>query len=178
MAHTLAPAGEIAGPDEFEAEVDLFGLELDGLGDVAVRPAKRGPGRPKGSPNRTTLQLARLLRARNYRDPAEFLAALVTMDTRELVKSIGGEDPEKVLNIQRAAAADLMPYFHQRLPAVAEEQKEEARTLIVMGDLVAQKSVIDQVLGGSRRDASHGRASHETAIDQSYQGVDDGLPHD
>lgn len=136
-----APEPE-AGP-----EADLFaGLdaELEQFEGQAVRPPKRqGPGRPPGSVNRTTLQLQRLLMARGYRDPAEFLAAIMSADPRQLTADLAGHgdpaivktaDVVEVLKVQRSAAVDLMPYFHQRMPQQVEHVGDGARPLIIISD--------------------------------------------
>jgi hypothetical protein len=159
-AHTGAPGGA-RDPDG-----GLF-AELDGEAEAFARhavPTPRRAGRPPGSPNRSTLMLQRWLMARGYRDPAEFLAALVSADTRELAAELAGRPLDKapgfeaaleVLKIQRAAAAELLPYFHQRLPAQVYVKADGPRQLIVIGDLVAQKTVSNQHLGDISRDPSH-----------------------
>jgi hypothetical protein len=128
-AHTPAAA---------ESQGDLLRSELDGelalFGDQPIAPPiKRGPGRPAGSPNRTTLQLQALLRARGYRDPAEFLASIVSMSLADLEKVLGNDcEPIEALKLQRQAAADLMPYFHTRMPQAVEFKAPEARPLVVI----------------------------------------------
>ncbi len=125
---------------------DLFraldGEIADFEGATISPPRKRGPGRPPGSVNRTTLQLQRFLTARGYRDPAEFLASIVSMDTRELAASLKGKPVETVgfdeaaeaFKIQKGAAAELMPYWHQRKPLQVEHVGEGARPLIIIND--------------------------------------------
>lgn len=122
-----------------DAEVATF--DLDTI--APPTPAKRGAGRPKGSPNRSTLQLQRYLMSRGYRDPAEFLAATMTMDTRALAARLAGYKDERrvtfdeameVLNLQRRAAGELMPYFHKRLPQAVEVTGDGARPLIMIMD--------------------------------------------
>ncbi len=164
-AHTSDPA-EAAAADLFATELaDLFGIS-------AVRPP-RGPGRPPG-PTRTTMQLQRLLAARGYRDPAEFLAALFTMDTRDLARSIGSEDPDVTLRVQVQAARALMPYFHAKMPVAVQHVGAEGRPVIVINDGPSAVRVgrIDDALsihdieenqgpGGSPAGQSHGEGSHD-----------------
>lgn len=169
--HTPA-SGEIADqPDllrDFEAETDLFADQ------PIAPPVKRGPGRPVGSVSRTTKQLQSYLVARGYRDPAEFLAALVTADTRELAAKLGIEDRAEVLKIQRSAAVDLMPYFHQRQGPTEAPREPQARPLVMIleagagsalraGDLAMSINDVEQYQGHSDIDAnaSHGDASHD-----------------
>ncbi|MCO5091985.1 hypothetical protein [Bosea sp. (in: a-proteobacteria)] len=185
-----------AGPDQGrsvshspaapEPAADLFALdaEIDQFARHAVAPpARRGPGRPAGSVNRTTLQLQRLLLQRGYRDPAEFLAALITMDVRELVRDLGGAeqvDVAKVLAIQKQAADSLMPYFHQRMPIAVEHHGDRARPLIIIrdgegpgararvveGEAMSVHDVQNQALSEVEADASHGSHSHDGTNDE------------
>lgn len=141
-----AGAPENADGDLFRAFED----EIDAIGGAIAPPRRRGPGRPPGSVNRTTLQLQRFLQARGYRDPAEMLAAIASADLHELARAMMGYAPDftgpvmldpdivsKAVGHQRAAAADLMPYFHQRAPArVDDAGKDEnaTRVMIVIND--------------------------------------------
>jgi len=146
--------GAHAGISAAEAEADLFRAFEDEVQAVATTtisaPARRGPGRPAGSVNRTTKQLQRFLLQRGYRDPAEMLAALASMDTAELGDALcaglgddGGPAPAgmrlqarlKALDVQRGAAAELMAYFHQRMPAQIDvATKSETRALFIIAD--------------------------------------------
>lgn len=129
-------------------DVDLFTAELS-LFDEATIPPPRGRGRPPGSPNRTTVQLQKLLLAKGYRDPAEFMAALASMDTKELAERLSCTKLEAIA-VQQRAAEKLMPYFHQAMPQAVELKGDVPRKLIVMGDVV-QNIVSDQ---GVRQDVS------------------------
>lgn len=173
MANSLKPALSAAhtpaAPKPGADEADLFAAELEPFEDGTIRPPKRRVGRPPGSPNRTTLQLQRLLLARGYRDPAEFLAAIVTGDPRQLVADMADKAislvtfPEvlEVMKLQRQAAEALMPYFHQKMPTAVEVKGDAPRQLIVMGDVVNMKAVQDQRLSAIDLDASHGDPSHD-----------------
>lgn len=154
VARTPAPAGGSA------EDADLFGLELDAFEGATIRPAKRGPGRPPGSINRTTLQLQRVLMARGYRDPAEFLAAVMSMSTDELAKALGCK-PVEALPHQLRAAAELMPYFHQAMPKAVEVKGDAPRQLIVMGDLVNGNVVTNQQVNHAVAEGSHDKGSHD-----------------
>ncbi len=162
-AHT--PPARNSGADE----ADLFSAELEPFEAGAIRPPKRGVGRPPGSPNRTTLQLQKLLLARGYRDPAEFLAAIVTGDPRQLAADLGGKplkevsfaEAIEVAKLQRQAAEGLMPYFHQKMPTAVEVKGDAPRQLIVMGDVVNMKAVSDQVLRATGPEVSHDDRSHD-----------------
>lgn len=145
VALTGAGAGNPAAAGDGEGDGDLFGeldLEVAAFDRSTVAPPRRA-GRPKGSPNRSTLQLQRYLMSRGYRDPAEFLAATMSMDVRQLAARLAGhEDASRVsfdqaldvLDLQRRAAGELLPYFHKRLPQAVEVTGEGARPLIMIMD--------------------------------------------
>ena len=169
--------------------------EVDQFGQTAIRPpVKRGAGRPAGSPNRTTLQLQRYLQARGYRDPAEFLAAIVSTDPRRLAVQLLGHDADspaaravslkledvlEVVKLQKGAAAELMPYFHSRMPLAVHHTGDAPRPLVIInegGPMRDRKpgdgamSVFDLLLdqGVSIDPASPSDApSDETASDES-----------
>jgi hypothetical protein len=158
VAHTPADAGEGDGAAWLDDELQLFAGHRD------APPVKRGPGRPPGSPNRTTLQLQGWLRARGYRDPAEKLAAIITMDVRELAgalrsdgdaRSVTFDQAHEVAKLQIRAAEALMPYFHQKMPVAVEHRGDGQRPVIIINDH-----------GPTARSASHatGLSVHDAEI--------------
>lgn len=173
VAHTPAReddgAGDLFG---FEAELALFD-------DDTIRPPKRGPGRPPGSVNRTTLQLTKLMRAKGYRDPYEFLASIYSMPTSELARALsepaaGDEEPVKV---NRQAAADLqvkaavaaLPYAHQKMPIAIQHSGDGQRPVIIIHDGPAATTP-GRVIEGETMSA------HEAQDIEQYQGLSDGAP--
>lgn len=183
-AHTPAagenPQGDLLRED-LDAEVAAFALS-------AVAPPAARAGRPKGSPNRTTLQLQRLLLQRGYRDPAEFLAALVSLDPRELAWQLAGKpmlvgekrkEPEfgealEALKVQRAAAAELLPYFHQKMPLTVHHPGDNARPLVMIfdgpqggggaaqvGAMSVHEAVANQIVSASEPKQSYDEGSHD-----------------
>jgi hypothetical protein len=182
VSHTPAPADGPAGDlFAFDQEVEAF------AGDTFAPPAKRGPGRPPGSPNRTTLQLQRLLMARGYRDPAERLAAIQSMDPRELARALAGLEDVKLVTfdqaleaakLQNRAAEALLPYFHQKMPIAVQHSGDGQRPLIIINDGPtaapaapgrgvamsihdAQDCEQDQRLSGDAPVPSHDEPSHD-----------------
>lgn len=161
-----------------DLDAELAGLD-EGVGGV---PTKRGPGRPPGSPNRTTRQMAGLLRARGYRDPWEFLAALYSTPTAKLMAAIGSKDTDRVLEAQRKAASELMKYTYSPMPVAVEHTGEGGRPVVAVmlggagpGDAA---KVVDglslpivqyQGVSGSQGGASHDGASHDPAISEQDQ---------
>lgn len=181
VAHTRAAAG---GDDQADLlrEAEAFGEEIGLFGAMTVA-ARRGPGRPPGSPNRSTLALKRLLLAKGYRDPAEFLAAIISHDTRELAAALrpdqAGKAPgvatfdqaHEAMKLQVRAAEALLPYFHQKMPIAVEHSGGAARPVIIINDagfaaaarvaavdgtMSVHESVEDQGVSGSDGEASHG----------------------
>lgn len=156
--HARAPGS--AGADLF-AEFDR---EADQVRD-RITPAKRGPGRPAGSPNRSTTMMARYLMAKGYRDPLEGLASIASQDPIDVLESLGlslGNEgaPGLVLEImkmQLRAREALLPYFHQALPKQVDVKTDGPRTLIVINEKSAQ-------FQGVTVEASaepHGQAPHD-----------------
>jgi hypothetical protein len=144
VAHTLADAGEGDQADLLR-DVEAFGEELSLFDGVTVKP-RRGAGRPPGSPNRSTVQLKRLLHARGYRDPVEFLSSLYTMGTRELAAALRPDQADKVpgkptfdqqheiLKLQIRAAEAALPYLHQKMPIAVEHSGDGQRPIIILND--------------------------------------------
>lgn len=183
MAHTPG------SPDGADADLLGFEQELGLFADQGIKPpVKRSAGRPVGSVNRTTLQLQRLLMARGYRDPAEFLASIVSMGVQDLANALSVVQPDTgVVQVNRGAALDLqikaatalLPYFHQKMPIAVQHSGDGQRPLIIINDGPAGGAVRavkasetmsvhdveiveqDQQLNEGDAAASHGRASHE-----------------
>lgn len=171
-AHAADPhaggAGGQMGQLADQAAADVASFE-DGLalfqGQAIAPPAKRGAGRPAGSPNRATSKVREYLLARGYRDPMELLAAVVAMDLAEL-KGIG-IDVKDALALQISAADKLMPYFHQAQPKSLEVKVEGARPLMIFGQMTAPKGEGHQAL----RDVTP-RASQIEGVASDAQAVD------
>lgn len=132
------PGGEGALGDLFGA-LDADVAAYDG---ATIAPPQRGRGRPPGSVNRSTREMKRWLEQRGYRDPLEFLASIYSMDTRMLAAKLAGHGDVKrvttdhafaALDQQRKAAAEAIPYLHQRTPMQVEHSGEAgARPLIMI----------------------------------------------
>lgn len=166
LAHTRAAA-------ENSGEADLFAALDEEIGAPAGAAAiRRGPGRPKGSPDRTTVQFMRWARSRGYRDPAEWMLALISRDPREVAKDllareVTGEDVDVVMTVlaeQGKAAAKLMPYAHKQLPHEVEHSGDPVRHMILIAPAAsgAEARIIEgnQGAGGPAAAPSHGASSH------------------
>lgn len=148
-------------PDLFADESALDGDEQgtpSGFFDaVAAAGERKGLGRPKGAKNRKTEAFEKWFYARGYRDPAQVLAEIMTMDPRalqqialddkiarcELVQGGTKDDPiqlvsvpglVEIIDLQRKAAVDLMPYLHGKKPTEVLVTDERLPTLMIFTD--------------------------------------------
>lgn len=124
--------------------------------------AKRGRGRPPGSQNKRSTDLANYLLSMGYRDPALNLADLANADPaalalelgaievnpamtaaeqlRDLVKNAKLTQQQVVFLIEKAYAmiddanAELMPYFHAKRPQAIQVDKN-VRGFMVFGEM-------------------------------------------
>lgn len=123
---------------------DLFGDGPDGDGERAPSPfsgeaggaterARAKIGRPAGARNRKSEAFERWFHARGYVDPLQRLAELVSEDPRVLqawLDEHAGLDAEgnrrrgppilEVIRMQIAAAGELAPYLHGKMPVKVE----------------------------------------------------------
>lgn len=128
--------------------------------------AKRGRGRPPGSQNKRSTDLANYLLSMGYRDPALNLADLANADPVALALELAGEvvephiTPQQHLvalvatgKLERAsvvtlmdkaqgmiadANAELMPYFHAKKPQAIQVDKT-LRGFMVFGEMPEQE---------------------------------------
>lgn len=147
LGGAMALAG--AAPEGVAAE-DAAGDLFASLDDAAIAaggafkpPAKRGAGRPAGSPDRSTAELRRYLATKGYRDPLEFLASIYSADPRQLAADLAGHgDAEKVgqdltteaARLQVRAAESALPYLHRKMPLDVHHSGDGARPLMVFLD--------------------------------------------
>jgi hypothetical protein len=123
-------AAELRASSATQAE--LFGgddAELDARMPIAPPPAPRGVGRPPGSRNRRTEQVAAYLVSR-YGDPLEGLLSIAMRPTGELIREMAriatetgvkidsavgpGTTVMAALQMQRAAMEAALPYIHAK----------------------------------------------------------------
>jgi hypothetical protein len=162
------PAGGNVQAVADQAAADHLAFEdgLDGFSGQAIAPpAKRGAGRPAGSPNRATSKVREYLLARGYRDPLEQAAALVTADPRELAAKLANKAPQlvtfgealAVLAEQGKARGQLLPYFHQEMPKPKEPEREVERHFVVIVDSPEKAQQVQRVID-ARANPSQGEA--------------------
>ncbi len=139
---------------------DLFGSDDGSQGDderapsgffdaVAAAGERRGVGRPRGARNRKSVDFEKWFYAMGYRDPAQVLAEIITMDPRAL-QAMAAENAEglprttvgeltmvslpsipDIIDLQRKAAVDLMPYLHGKKPTEVVVTDERLPILVV-----------------------------------------------
>ncbi len=144
---------DLFGPDD-DAQGDDVGAPSGFFDAVAAAGAKRGAGRPLGARNRKTEAFEKWFYAKGYRDPAQVLAEIITMDPRalqqialedkvargELQQAGTKDDPIQmvsvpgvleIIDLQRRAAVDLMPYLHGKKPTEVVITDERLPILVV-----------------------------------------------
>lgn len=117
---------------------------LDGRPEPPAAP--RGPGRPAGAKNKRTQAWQKWFEATGEM-PLEFLAKTFRKSTGELAAELAC-DQDAALRIQVEAAKAVLPYVEQKLPLAIEDDRDQARMVIVVGDMTPeQRGEADQALG-------------------------------
>jgi hypothetical protein len=114
---------EAPGLDDLEAEeqLDLIGLpETRAVVNLREERELRDgrKGRPPGSRNKRTLEMANYLLSR-YSSPLEVLAQIATARVDDLAASLGCKKLE-ALQEKRLAAIALVPFLHQKMPVAVD----------------------------------------------------------
>jgi hypothetical protein len=117
----IASQARLLEPEEEIEQVDL----LQSLGApvtsnvLKLRAAKRiGPGRPAGSRNRRTVEMANYLLSK-YTSPLEVLAQIATAPIDELSASLSCTKLE-ALQEKRLAAIALKDHLHSKMPVAVD----------------------------------------------------------
>lgn len=90
-------------------------------------------GRPPGARNRKSVDFERWYHAAGFKDPAVFLAELVSADPVALAQ-VARVKVSEAIGIQQRAATDLMPYLHGKRPTEVVLTDERLPTLIIVSD--------------------------------------------
>jgi hypothetical protein len=139
-------------------------------------PERRGPGRPKGAPNKRTADFARYIQSR-YGDLLTGLAAVAFTPIEELARDLGCTKLE-AFDRWLKVRAELLPYVHAKLPAEAVIKHEQLPTLVI-GELHVGT-------GGAVQLGPEGLRAMSIGPSEQYQGVSldlaakshDGQSHD
>ncbi|WP_336071485.1 hypothetical protein [Nitratireductor rhodophyticola] len=127
---------------------------LAAASELVAKP-RRERGRPPGSANRRNTQVFDYLERLGHRDPAVTLSMIQSADTIALAQALGSPllhkgkpvrdkdgnviyvraDPDKVLQLQLRAAAELMPYKYAKKPQQIDLPPDALRPLMVIGEM-------------------------------------------
>jgi len=160
----LGPLGG-AQPEQLDAfrEPDTGKLPANVFQLVRQQPGgdARGRGRPKGSKNKRSADLAKLI-VHKFGDPVEAMASLYAMPFFDLCEMVRAADPGKdskrgdiaikVLNIQLAAAKSVAEYVHSKKPVEAKITSN-VDAVIVMPGMGGAASAFDALDADTRRAA-------------------------
>ena len=108
-------------PSPFSAAMEAAELALGG----------RARGRPPGARNPKSVDFEKWYYAAGFKDPAHFLAEIVSADPMVLAR-VAAIGTAEALEMQRRAAGDLMPYLHGKKPTEVVVTDERLPTLIVV----------------------------------------------
>lgn len=152
-------------PDEGAAQDDLFG-ELPGRPAVEGVPTlvpaeRRGPGRPKGSRNRSTQEWRDFVLSR-HRSPLVQLAEIAEATPEELARAWGLYRYEYFQGVRVAQSLDtgaaaarkveamraLLPYLHQAQPQAVAVTGEQRAVIVVGGSVAMQPGYEGRMAGG------------------------------
>lgn len=176
-AKTGEAAPGAAGADPDAEQLGLFGGQsVFGqlrLPDGANLP-RSGPGRPRGSTNRTTRDLVKLITA-NGKHPLLAMAEIVSTPIDVLAETLGCTKLEAA-EYHRKVMSDLAPYVAQKLPTAVQIAGANAGMLVInlggpLGEaargldmrlIEGEAQPVDfQGLSEDDAAASHGAPSHE-----------------
>ncbi len=110
-----------SAPSPFFAKLEAAERDLGG----------RKVGRPPGARNRKSVDFEKWYHAAGFKDPAVFLAELVSADPMALARAASVEIADAIA-IQQRAATDLLPYLHGKKPTEVVVTDERLPTLIVV----------------------------------------------
>ncbi|MDP9560513.1 UNVERIFIED_ORG: hypothetical protein J2740_001702 [Rhizobium nepotum] len=166
----------LADPD---GEHCLFGGPVKHVASI-MDAAKRARGRPKGSQNRRSTDLANYLLSMGYRDPALNLADLANASPAALAVELaclpavpdatpellieaalkaGVMDRDQVVKVMSKAYemiedanSELMPFFHAKKPQQVEV-KTQALGVMLIGEMPTERPAADAALDLTRVEA-------------------------
>jgi len=129
-------AGADAGGDvapQLGSDRSIF-LELDEAGS-----RERGPGRPRGSKNKSTQALRDYL-ASKYRDPLDGLGEIVSLPIPEIARLLKCKRLDAAA-FWLAAVKEFGPYWHQKQPQAVQFDPGGAIPLVVNIGLIQQLGI-------------------------------------
>lgn len=133
IAQALRAKPEADQLDLLDGSPDLDDRGLLGAAAENSLAARRGRGRPKGSPNKRNADVFEYLEALGHRSPAVTLSLIQSMEPDDLAKALVCERLDAARLIVQAANA-LMPYGFAKKPT-AVEVKSQHLHVFMSGDL-------------------------------------------
>lgn len=118
-------------PPPEEEQLELLGAPVNEAVEL-VRAQRRKPGRPPGSHNKRTTEMAAYLLSR-YSSPLEVLAQIMTAGVAELAAALGCSKLE-ALQEKRLAAIALKDHLHSKMP-IAVDMTNHKIIHLTIGDL-------------------------------------------
>ncbi|NTF67700.1 hypothetical protein [Rhizobium rhizogenes] len=168
LAQALAPEAEpeqqsllLADPDE---EMTLFGGPVKHVASI-LGDHRRARGRPKGSQNRASKDLAEYLLRMGFSDPALNLAKLANADPVTLAAELsepylskgqwleGSMTPGDALKLIKDANAELLPYFHAKRPQQVELPAGQQMGVMIIGQMNINQAEESKTIDITRFDA-------------------------
>lgn len=109
---------------------------------------RRGPGRPPGAKNKSTLDWARYIQAR-YRDPRLFLAETYNRPVEQLAKELDCSLLD-AFRVQFMAAKEIAPYIASKMPTADDDGGKEIPSLALYVSDEGAKLIQASAQGGAR----------------------------
>ena len=129
-ARNLDVVGAAGSKNPADDEPELFGADRSIFGSVVDEAAKAaGKGRPKGSRNRSTAELVKLICAKG-RHPLIAMAEIVAMPIPDIALMLGCK-PIEAAEYHRKVMAELAPYVAQRQPLAVQVAGANAGMLVI-----------------------------------------------
>ncbi len=122
---------EAAADMREQTTLPLIETGADAEGMALAKGARSGPGRPKGSKNKSSEEWAEYI-LKQYRSPLIFLAETYNRPVGLLAAELKCDRLE-AFKIQMAAAKELAPYVHQKQPQALELGGEKGLVPLILG---------------------------------------------
>lgn len=144
--------------DDFEQIDMLSALGLPINKRVTTLRAKRTglPGRPAGSPNKRTVEMASYLLSR-YKSPLETLAQIQATPIAELAASLGCTALEALQEIRLAAIA-LKDHVHSKMPVAVDVTNTKVIYLTITEEVAPINNgvgLVGEIIDLTAKDATH-----------------------
>lgn len=151
IAHQVKPSEIEDAPEQIDL-LDCLGAPVN-ESVQRLRAAKDGPGRPAGSRNKRTVEMANYLLSR-YTSPLEVLAQIATARIDELSASLACTKLE-ALQEKRLAAIALKDHVHSKMPVAVDITNTKVVYLTITEDAPARSNGVglaDEIINLTAKD--------------------------